>query len=239
MPTPMEFFLTILQGLWAFWPLIFLAALEGSQGWRTRNKAESIILLKKILRNLLIGWLAFFVLWVVIFLVKRAPMSFIIPETLNYSFFWLVGMVLLGLEAFIFIINRVQTMEPEASTTGLDDLLALTPYEFEQLTAETYQAFGYRVHIVSAQGNPGINLVLQSSKGERSVVQCKCMKGDIGEPAVHDFYRAMQHEGAAEGAIITTGTFSPQAREWAKDKPIHLYDGKQFLNVLHRAQNLG
>lgn len=68
------------------------------------------------------------------------------------------------------------------------------------------------------------------------MVQCKRWKGKVGEPVVRDFFGAMQHENAAEGAIITTGTFTPQARQWAKGKPIRLYDGDEFLKVLHKAQ---
>jgi restriction endonuclease Mrr len=60
----------------------------------------------------------------------------------------------------------------------------------------------------------------------------------VGERVVHAFYGAMQFERVGEGAIITTGTFTQEARDWAKDKSIHLYGGEEFLKVLRRAHGV-
>ena len=103
--------------------------------------------------------------------------------------------------------------------------------------AETYRSMGYKAEIVASQGDHGVDLVLYSPNGEKQIVQCKRWKGMVGEPIVRDFYGAMQHENAVEGSIITAGTFTNQARIWAKDKPIRLYDGDEFLKLIRRAEN--
>jgi restriction endonuclease Mrr len=41
----------------------------------------------------------------------------------------------------------------------------------------------------------------------------------------------MRHEKAAQGAIIATSGFSQAAREWAKGKPLYLYNGNDFLRL--------
>ncbi len=236
MKIPPDIALNILQGLWGFWPLAFFAVIEG---WRGRGSKKIVDILKRIIRNLLLGWLIFFVLWIILAFVQRPPTSYIIPETLNYSLFWMIGVALIGLQAFFIILNRFQMASGMSEEMSLIDLLVLTPHEFEQLVAETYRAFGYSVQSVTGQGGKGFDLVLQSSKGEKSVVQCKQWKGFVGEPVVRSFYGAMQYERVAVGAIITTGTFTQQAKDWAKEKSVHLYDGEEFLKVLRRAQGLG
>ena len=232
-----DFLLNVLQGVWGFWPLIFIAGFEDAQGWRSRKMDDNLKILKRNLLNLLIAWFLFAALWIVIMLLNRTPTSFILPDTLNYSLFWMVGIGIIGLEALPFIINRAQLFARE-NGTSLNDLVALTPDEFEQLVAETYRTFGYDVQFVPAQGDHEIDLMLRSSTGEKSVVQCKRWKGNVGELVIRDFYGAMRHAGAVEGAMITTGIFTTQAREWAKDKAIHLYNGEQFLHVVRRAQSM-
>jgi hypothetical protein len=235
MKIPAGFALNILQGLWAFWPLIFFAVIAG---WRGRGNKKVVDVLKRINRNLLVGWLLFFVLWVILAIVQRPPASYIIPETLNYSLFWMIGVVLIGLQAFFFILNRFQTAEAVSEEISLVDLLVLTPNEFEQLVADTYRAVGYSVQIEKAHREKGFDLVLESSEGVKSVVQCKQWRGFVDEPVVRAFYGAMQFERVVEGAIITTGTFTQQARDWARDKSIHLYGGEEFLKVLRRSQGV-
>jgi hypothetical protein len=46
----------------------------------------------------------------------------------------------------------------------------------------------------------------------------------------------MQHEKAAQGAIIATKGFSQAAAEWAKGKPLYLYDGNDFLRLWNKVK---
>jgi restriction endonuclease Mrr len=41
----------------------------------------------------------------------------------------------------------------------------------------------------------------------------------------------MHHEKADKGVLVTTGTFSNQAQNWAKGKPLSLINGKEFLDT--------
>jgi restriction endonuclease Mrr len=53
---------------------------------------------------------------------------------------------------------------------------------------------------------------------------------------VRSFYGVLQQEKAAQGAIITLGTFTPQARQWAKSNLLYLLDKKDFFEYLKRAR---
>jgi hypothetical protein len=41
----------------------------------------------------------------------------------------------------------------------------------------------------------------------------------------------MHHEKADRGILVTTGTFSYPAQNWAKGKPLRLINGREFLNT--------
>lgn len=91
---------------------------------------------------------------------------------------------------------------------------------------------GAKAWRTGATGDHGVDVVVQTPKGEKWVVQCKRWRGGVGEPIVRDFYGTVQHEKAHKGVLVTTGTFSNAAREWAKGKPLVLVDGAEFLRDL-------
>lgn len=49
---------------------------------------------------------------------------------------------------------------------------------------------------------------------------------------IRDFYGALRAANADAGAVVTTGYITSQARLWAEGKPIFLYDGEEFLDVI-------
>ena len=48
-------------------------------------------------------------------------------------------------------------------------------------------------------------------------------------------FGVLRHKRAAEAFIITTGTFSRQAIEFADGKPMHLIDGTMLLTMAQSA----
>jgi hypothetical protein len=224
-------FLELFQTFWGFWPLMILAALVG-----TLNRSRKRKLGSNIVHNILLAWGLFAILWVILTITGYPPPGFIIPQPLNNGLFWTIGLGLIVLKAREVVSERSRMRQKTQNIQDVNELTNLSSAEFEGVVAETYRAIGNRVEIVAAQGDHGIDIIVYSPKGEKYAVQCKKWKGKVGEPIVRDFYGAMQHENAVEGSIVTTGTFTPQAREWAKDKPIRLFDGDEFLKVLRRAQ---
>jgi restriction system protein len=116
-------------------------------------------------------------------------------------------------------------------------LIEMPRGEFDELVANLYGALGHRAVCTNATGEHAINIIVQALNGQKWIVQCKQWRGAVGESVVREFYTAMQREQAAQGAIITTAKFTPKAREWAKGKPIHLYDGAEFLQAMKRIKS--
>lgn len=104
----------------------------------------------------------------------------------------------------------------------------MDPIAFERFVGQHFAKMGYKVENTRASGDEGIDLVLR--RGRRmAVVQCKRYGGTVGQPIVRDLYGVMVHTGADEAYLVTTGTVSSAAVDWAHNKPIHLIDGHRLV----------
>ena len=116
----------------------------------------------------------------------------------------------------------------------LEELQRLTGSQFEELIASLFQRDGYSVRRCGGSGDEGIDLILDLSD-TKDVVQCKRWKSDIGSPVVREFYGSLMHANARHGFIITTASFSQNARAFALGKPISLIAGRQILRWIDGA----
>jgi restriction system protein len=126
----------------------------------------------------------------------------------------------------------LQPKPPPAEGQGegmtLDDLLAMSPGEFEIWVQQLFRSRGYYAHNTPDSADHGIDLRVVSPQGEPAIVQCKRYRGVVGEAVVRDLYGVMQHAGVARGFLVTTGGISVAAGRWAQDKPIELIDGPRL-----------
>ena len=121
-----------------------------------------------------------------------------------------------------------------ATANAINRLIEMPRAEFEQLVVDLYQSLGHEAKRLGGPGDRDFDVVVVSKTGQHWIAQCKQWRGAVGESVVREFYAAMAREHAAQGAIITTARFTPKAIQWAQGKPIHLYDGPAFLQVLQR-----
>jgi restriction system protein len=121
----------------------------------------------------------------------------------------------------------------------LATLYALPPDTFERLTQRLLRESGFvQVKVTGRTGDGGIDGVgivqLGGLLGFPILFQCKRYRGSVGASAIRDFRGAMIGR-ADRGLVITTGTFSRDARaEATRDgaPPIDLVDGEQLLDKL-------
>lgn len=114
----------------------------------------------------------------------------------------------------------------------IEDLLALTPSEFEEFVAQdVFAKMGYAVVNTPDVKDNGIDVLITDRSGNQAVVQCKRYQGTVGEEVVRDLMGTMQHIQAAHGFLVTTGEISSAARKWAHDKPLTLIDGRRLLEL--------
>lgn len=116
-------------------------------------------------------------------------------------------------------------------------LIELPRAEFENLVANLYRSLGHQATRTNAKEAQAAHVLVNAVNGQKWIVQCRQWRGAVGETVVHEFLALMEREQAAQGAIITTARFTPRARDRAKGKPLHLYDGDEFVQVSKRIQN--
>ncbi len=123
-----------------------------------------------------------------------------------------------------------------------DQLLAklqlIEPAAFERLCQRLLRESGFvRVEVTGKSGDGGIDghgVLRMNLISFQVLFQCKRYKGSVSAGAVRDFRGAMQGR-ADKGLIITTGTFTPDARrEATRDgaPAIDLIDGEALTELL-------
>lgn len=124
---------------------------------------------------------------------------------------------------------------------ALEALLSLAPAGFERLSQRLLREAGFTQVVVTGQsGDGGIDgfgiLQVNPLVSFKVLFQCKRYAKSVVPSQVRDFRGAMSGR-ADKGIIITTGTFTAEAkREATRDgaPPIELIDGEKLIDMLER-----
>jgi restriction system protein len=123
----------------------------------------------------------------------------------------------------------------------LETLLALHPAGFERLSQRLLREAGFSQVVVTGQSSDGGidgygTLQVNPLVSFKVLFQCKRYAKSVVPSHVRDFRGAMSGR-ADKGIIITTGTFTAEARrEASRDgaPPIELIDGEKLVDMLER-----
>ncbi|WP_432559278.1 restriction endonuclease [Granulicoccus sp. GXG6511] len=120
----------------------------------------------------------------------------------------------------------------------LDTLMRMDPVSFEHLAVRLLREAGFTSTSVTGRshdgGIDGVGTYRMSLLSFPVYFQCKRYQGSVGAPAVRDFRGAMAGRGD-KGLLITTGSFSSEARKEAtRDgaQPIDLIEGNRLCDLL-------
>jgi len=143
--------------------------------------------------------------------------------------------------------SEISSDEPDdAARKWTDDLLEqlqrMAPDAFERLAQRLLRESGFvRVEVTGKSGDGGIDgsgVLRMNLISFQVLFQCKRYVGSVSAPAVRDFRGAMQGR-ADKGLIITTGTFTAEARKEATRDgapAIDLIDGEALCQLLKERQ---
>lgn len=114
---------------------------------------------------------------------------------------------------------------PKATPVITPALAALRHDQPELLVGEIFRREGYTVELSAAVArDDGIDLTLRRD-GETILVQCKHWgMARVTGKEVREFYGAMTTNAAPRGILVTTGSFTRDAHEFARGKDIDLMD---------------
>jgi restriction system protein len=121
--------------------------------------------------------------------------------------------------------------------SGIDSIRRLSWQEFERLLSEVYRRQGYEVR---QRGGPvadgGADLELHKGD-EKLLVQAKHWKTRMVRlPQVRELWGAVADERADGAILVTSGTFTEDARDWTNGKNLSLVDGPQLAQLIASIQ---
>jgi restriction system protein len=128
-------------------------------------------------------------------------------------------------------------------TQLLETILKLPSAGFERLSQRLLREAGFvQVVVTGSSGDGGIDghgtLQINPLVSFKVLFQCKRYKNAVSSPDVRNFRGAMAGR-ADKGIIITTGTFTAEAkREASRDgvPPIELIDGEKLIDMLEHLE---
>jgi hypothetical protein len=217
--------------LYTFWPLLILLGVRALFKKKGSLKDKFIFAAQRIF----MGWgiWAFFLAFIT-WQGKKPILLF--DSLLSYLLFAFLGVITGGITLGNLFYRLRQNWIRLKDAQTIEDLLAITPEQFEDLVAKLFRVYGHDVEKVGGTSDHGVDILVLSDRGEKWVVQCKRYSGSVGEPIVRDLFGTMLHEGAQRAYLITTGGITKQAVEWAEGKPIILYDGEGLVKLIRRAK---
>ena len=122
----------------------------------------------------------------------------------------------------------------------LDDLLALTPAQFEEAVAALFRRIGFKsVERTGKSGDLAADIQCTDRAGRHIVVQCKryAPANRVGSPDIQTFIgMANVHHKAELGIFVTTSGFTEPARDLASEHDIILYDGEELTRLLGKVR---
>ncbi|HPZ75078.1 MAG TPA: restriction endonuclease [Candidatus Pacearchaeota archaeon] len=105
--------------------------------------------------------------------------------------------------------------------------------EFERITAAIFEKLGYKTKVVGGPGDRGID-VIGYKDGKKTIIQCK--KRDVVSPKDILALKGAINEGE-QGILVTTGRFTKEGKEIAKEKSIELIDGLKLENLWKKTRD--
>lgn len=120
---------------------------------------------------------------------------------------------------------------------SLDTVSDLNWKKFEALVGEAYRRQGYFVLENSSDGpDGGVDLRLRKD-GELVLVQCKHWKArNVNVKIVRELYGIMTSRKANRGIVVTYGSFTQDAKDFAHGKPLDLVDGQKLMALIGLVQ---
>lgn len=154
---------------------------------------------------------------------------------------WLLPLIFLAAAGFSFIGQRQrQRLHSDVAQRGnLAPFASMSWREFEELVGEYFRRRGFAASNNGRAGPDGGVDVVVSRGADRYIVQCKHWRAlKVGVEPVRELYGVLHAQRAAGGFVVSSGTFTEEARRFAEGREIELIDGNMLARAI-REQSPG
>lgn len=133
--------------------------------------------------------------------------------------------------------KRTELVQSVAASSSADALNAMSWREFEALVEDAFRLRGYTVTRLGGDGpDGGVDLELRRG-AETVLVQCKQWRAfKVSVQVVRELYGVMAARGAASGIVVTSGTFTQDAIDFATGRNIKLMAGDELRDLVREAR---
>lgn len=129
--------------------------------------------------------------------------------------------------------QRQNMFDQANQETGRAAIQAMSWDEFELLIAEVFRQKGYTIAERSGhRADSEVDLTV-TKNNKAYLIQCKHWRTNkVGVVKVKELYAVMMANRVQAGMVVTSGTFTQEARQFAQDKPINLLDGVAVYQLI-------
>ncbi|MGH3026557.1 MAG: restriction endonuclease, partial [Gaiellaceae bacterium] len=121
--------------------------------------------------------------------------------------------------------------ERRLARSGIDEIDAMDGFTFERRLVHLFAGLGYRVEETRARGDYGADLILVKN-GERTVVQAKCWRKNVGVKAVQEAVAAKPMYRCDRAMVVTNRYFTQQAKRLARANGVSLWSRDELVRAL-------
>jgi outer membrane protein assembly factor BamB len=135
-------------------------------------------------------------------------------------------------------------MEFQDKAEFAEFLYSLSPAEFESLIADLWSELGWKSNVTQLSADEGIDVVVtkESPFSEKQLIQVKRYRPEntVGSPDIQQ-YASLRHqeENVDAVVVITSSSFSKQARNLAEKLNVKLIDGVELYELFQAEEQLG
>ncbi|MFT8323440.1 MAG: restriction endonuclease [Bacillus sp. (in: firmicutes)] len=133
---------------------------------------------------------------------------------------------------------RFKKEEEEQAKKYSSSYIKENPIQFELFAASIIEKTkGGSIWVSPASNDFGVDFEHSSANGKLYLGQVKCYQGDLPFDSIALIHSNMIKRSAAGGYVITTGSFTYSAKEYAKGLNIELIDGIALVDLWLSSQS--
>lgn len=141
-----------------------------------------------------------------------------------------------GDKSFIEVTSAVNQRLMESFLLHPHRLMSTTSRQFEEIVAEIFHGFGFRVELTAATRDGGRDVIAVGNEkiaATKYLIECKryAAQNKVGVQPVRGLLGVVQDERATKGIIVTTSAFTTPAEELLKRQKWVL-EGRDFEGLL-------
>lgn len=119
----------------------------------------------------------------------------------------------------------------------LSQLRQMDEYEFEKLVADVWEQRGWTTTVTSSSSDRGIDVVAEKSSpfSQKQLIQAKRYSAGnkIGGPDIQQYSSLRHQENDVDAVVVvTSSSFSSQARQRAEELNVKLVDGEGIYDMI-------